>query len=154
MECTIMISYCNIDDVLQLTGVTEDKMGIDEDDDYTLRDILGKWIMFASALIDEYTGNPISETDFIDPEPPRNVQIRKNVYCDVCTRIVANRVALREAYKNYAVIKKDDWTIASVKSDIFTDSEKADLDPYKEEQTTSNTIIGISAVTGRRNICD
>ena len=30
-----MISYCTVEDVLQLTGVTEDKMGIDEDDNYT-----------------------------------------------------------------------------------------------------------------------
>ena len=119
-----------------------------------ISDVISKWISFASSLIDEYTGNPLTEEQLTMIEPPRAVLIRRNVYCDVCTRIVANRVALREAYKNYAVIKKDDWTIASVKSDIFTDSEKADLDQFKEEETTGKTVIGISAVTGRRDICD
>ena len=149
-----MISYCTIDDVLQLTGVTEDKMGIDEDDNYTLEEVITKWITFASALIDEYTGNPLTQEQYEAEEPTRQVEIRKNVYCDVCARIVANRVALREAYKNYAVIKKDDWSLGSINSDVFTDNEKADLDQFKNDEITTKTIIGISAVTGRKDICD
>ena len=149
-----MISYCNVDDVLHLTAVTEDKMGIDEEDDYTLEDVVNKWITFASSLIDEYTGNPLTIEQLNDENPSRHIEIKRNVYCDVCARIVANRVALREAYKNYAVLKKDDWSIGSIRSDIFTDSEKADLDQFKQDEIQTRTIIGISAVTGRKDICN
>lgn len=142
-----MIPYCTFEDVIQLTGVTEDKMGIDEEDNYTLKEVIEKWIIFASALIDEYTQNPLTTEQLATGI--RAIKIKQNVYCDVCARIVANRVALREAYKNYAVIRKDDWSLGSVKSDIFTDSEKADLDQYRNDELTGQTIIGISTIKGR-----
>lgn len=145
-----MVSYCTIDDVIQLTAVTEDKMGIDEDDNYTLEDVIEKWITFASALIDDYTQNPISEEQLYSNN--KFIVIKKNVYCDVCARIVANRIALREAFKNYAVLKKDDWSIGSINSDIFTDNEKKDLDQFKQEETEERTTIGVMAVTGRKNL--
>lgn len=141
------MDYCTITDVIQLTGVTCDKMGIDEDDDYTLEDVISKWITFASALIDDYTENPITQAQ-IDSNS-NLVQTKINVYTDVCSRIVANRIALREAYKNYAVIKKDDWSIGNIPSDIFTDNEKEDLDYYKNEEITEKTVIGVTAVTGK-----
>lgn len=141
------MDYCTITDVIQTTGVTSDKMGIDEDDDYTLEDVITKWITFASALIDDYTQNPITESQL--ETGSQLVETKRNVYCDVCSRIVGNRIALREAYKNYAVIKKDDWTIGNIPSDIFTDNEKNDLDHYKNEESIEKTVIGITAVTGK-----
>ena len=143
--------YCTVDDVIQLTGVTNDKMGIDEEEDnYTLEDVILKWIRFASSLIDEYTQNPLTEEQLLSDA--RIHVVKRNVYEDVSARIVANRIALREAFKNYAVIKKDDWTLGNINTDIFTDNEKKDLDQFKEEESVDKSTVGVMAVTGRKRL--
>lgn len=142
------MKYCTVNDVLQLTAVTADKMGIDEDDPYTLEDLIDKWIEYASALVDNYTDNPIREDDLIN-NPSDVTKTKKLVYEDVTSRIVANRIALRESFKNYAVIDKDDWTIGNVPNNVFTDNEKMDLSDYKAEEAQNKIILGFGAVTGR-----
>lgn len=139
--------YCTVEDVIQLTGVTADKMGIDEEETgYTVEEVIEKWIEYASALIDDYTQNPITENQ-LNTESSA-FRIKKLVYEDVAARIVGNRIALRESYKNYAVLKIDDWTLGNIPSSIFTDNEKEDLNKFKEEEDIEKTKLGFMAVTG------
>ena len=145
------MKYCTVQDVIDLTGVTADKMGIDEEEtELNAEEIIDKWIEYASALIDDYTQNPITPKQ-LELEDSR-IRIKKLVYEDVATRIVGNRIALREAYKNYAVLKIDDWSVGSIPSDIFTDNEKEDLSRFKEEETQEQSRIGIITVTGPKTL--
>lgn len=139
-----MSLYCSIDDVKDITQTTAEKMGIDSEKyPNKLDEVLTKWIKYASALIDDYTGSPLTETD-IEEETTK-----KLVYEDVCSRIVANRCALSEAYKNYAVITMEDWNLGRIPENIFNGDLKNMLNKYKiEEEGEKASNIGMYVVTG------
>ena len=117
-----MITYCTIDDVKDLSRVKPNKLGLNDNDEEKLDSILENWILEASALINDYTKNPLTQTD-IEEE-----NTKYYVYKNVSTRIVANMCALSSAYKSHNVVKVNDWTIRTVPSEIFPTTMKNELD--------------------------
>lgn len=135
--------YCTIDDVISITRTNPEKMGIQSNEAETeFETILNRWIQYATALIDDYTRSPLTDTDITEETT------RKLIYEDVCARIVANRIALSEAYKNYAVLTVDDWQLNKIPSNVFSDDLKSLLDKYKREEEGTATNINITVVTG------
>jgi len=144
-----IISYCTIEDVKDISRVTNRKIGLDkEKDNGKLDTILEKWILEASALINDYTGNPLTTTE------AEEQGTKYYLYRNVSSRIVANMCALAAAYKSHSVVKVNDWTIRTVPSEIFPVSMKEELGNYKTESSVSRLGFGILAVTGRRGITD
>ena len=137
-----MIKYCSIDDVKNLSRVTTNKLGLEKTETEKLDTILTDWIEEASALIDDYTENPLTADEV------NNKTTKYYVYKNVATRIVANMCALSAAYKSFSVVKVNDWTIRTVPSEIFPDMMKAELSGYKTETTGTSTKFGILTVTG------
>lgn len=137
-----MIKYCSIDDVKNLSRVTPNKLGLPKEDTEKLDNILDDWILQASALINDYTENPLSDYDV------ENTTTKYYVYRNIATRIVSNMCALSAAYKSHSVVKVNDWTIRTVPSEIFPVVMKDELSGYKTETTGTSTKFGILTVTG------
>ena len=138
----MMMKYCNIEDVKNLSRVTPNKLGLPKENTEQLDTIIDSWIMEASALIDDYTENPLT-TDEYD-----NKVTKYYVYKNICTRIVANMCALSAAYKSHSVVKVNDWTIRTVPSEIFPTAMKEELKGYQTATTGTSTKFGILTVTG------
>lgn len=141
-----MVAYCSISDVISITRTTPEKMGITGEDSETVQTefetIVNRWIQYATALINDYTLSPLVEEDILEDTT------KKLIYEDVCSRIVANRIALSEAYKNYAVLNVDDWQLGRIPENIFGDDLKKALNQYKMEEAGNKARIGITVVTG------
>lgn len=139
-----MITYCTLNDVKNISRVTHKKLGLDKEKDKDkLDEILDEWILQATALITDYTKNPLTSDDV------ENTTTKYYVYKNLASRIVANMCALSAAYKSHSVVKVNDWTIKTVPSNIFPEDMKAELDNYKEEQDLSGTSVYILTATGR-----
>lgn len=134
--------YCTIDDVKNLSRVTPNKLGLEKTEIEKLDNILTDWILEASALIDDYTENPLSTVD------AEQHSTKYYVYKNLSTRIVANMCALSAAYKSHSVVKVNDWTIKTVPSEIFPVVMKEELDNYKATTSGTSTRFGILTVTG------
>ena len=135
--------YCSVDDVIHITRTNAEKMGIDEEaNPDELNNVITRWIQYASALINDYTRSPLTEAD------TENDTTKKLIYEDVCSRIVANRISLSEAHKNYAVVTIDDWNIGKLPENIFSDDLKRALDNYKLDEVAEQREIGVTVVTG------
>lgn len=138
-----MVMYCSVEDVIHITRTNADKMGINADENPDeLEKVIGRWIQYASALINDYTRSPLTDNDI------ENETTKKLIYEDVCSRIVANRCALSEAYKNYAVVTIDDWDLGKIPENIFSDDLKRTLDNYKLDEVAEQREIGVTVVTG------
>lgn len=137
-----MITYCNIEDVKNLSRVTPNKLGLAKEDTNLLDEILAEWIKEATALINDYTENPLTQTEY------ENQGTKYYVYRNIATRIVSNLCALSAAYKSHSVVKINDWTIRTVPSEVFPDAMKSELSGYKTETTGTSTKFGILTVTG------
>lgn len=139
-----MIAYCTIEDVKDISRVTHAKLGLDKaTENEKLDQILTKWILEASALINDYTKNPLT-TDELEAEGTKYY-----LYKNVSSRIVANMCALASAYKSHSVVKVNDWTIRTVPSEIFPTAMKEELINYKNETTGTSLGFGILTVKGR-----
>lgn len=135
--------YCRTEDVIRITRTTPEKMGIDEENNpQEFEELLTRWIQYATALINDYTKSPLTQTDM------DNDTTKKLIYEDVCSRIVANRCALSEAYKNYAVLTVEDWTLGKIPENVFGDELKHNLDTFKKEEESEASNIGVYVVTG------
>lgn len=139
------MEYCSIQDVISITRTNPEKMGIKGDteeanDEFT--QTLTRWIQYATALINDYTRSPLSEQDILEDTT------KKLIYEDVCSRIVANRIAMSEAYKNYSVLNVEDWQLGKIPENIFDASLQRALDQYKKEEEGMKSRIGITVVTG------
>lgn len=144
-----MIPYCTTEDVKDISRVTHKKIGLDKETQADkLDEILEKWILEASALINDYTSNPLTEEE-LEAEGTKYY-----LYRNVSSRIVANMCALAAAYKSHSVVKVNDWTIRTVPSEIFPLAMKEELDNYKSQTSGTSLGFGILAVTGRRGITD
>lgn len=137
-----MIQYCTIEDVKNLSRVTPNKLGLAKEDTDKLNDIINEWINEATALINDYTENPLTTTEY------DNQGTKYYVYRNIATRIVSNICALSAAYKSHSVVKVNDWTIKTVPSEVFPDAMKSELNGYKTETTGTSTKFGILTVTG------
>ena len=138
-----MREYTTVDDVKNLSRVNPQKIGLDPDTEADkLNIILAEWIREATALINDYTGNPLSESDVTEQNT------KYYLYKNVATRIVANMCALSSAYKSHSVVKVNDWTIRTIPSEIFPDIMKKELSDWKLESNNNSTGFGILTVTG------
>jgi len=138
-----LIAYCTVEDVKEISRVTHKKLGLDKSTEFEQLDlILNKWILEASALINDYTNNPLSPLE-IEQEGTKYY-----LYKNVSSRIVANMCALASAYKSHSVVKVNDWTIRTVPSEIFPTVMKKELDNYKSETTGASRNFGILTVKG------
>lgn len=139
-----LIAYCTVEDVKEISRVTHKKLGLDKSTEFEQLDlILNKWILEASALINDYTNNPLSPLE-IEQEGTKYY-----LYKNVSSRIVANMCALAATYKSHSVVKFNDWTIKTVQSEIFPDTMKNELKNYKSITTDSNSRnFGILTVKG------
>ena len=139
-----MIPYCTIEDVKDISRVTHKKLGLDKSTEFEkLDEILNKWILEASALINDYTNNPLTSKE-LEAEGTKYY-----LYRNVSSRIVANMCALAAAYKSHSVVKINDWTIRTVPSEIFPQAMKDELGNYKNENTGNSLGFGILTVKGR-----
>ena len=138
--------YCSIDNVKDLSRVTPKKLGLDKAEIGKLDEILEEWICEATALINDYTMNPLTSDDF------EKQSTKYFVYKNLATRIVANMCALSSAYKSHSVVKYNDWSIKTVPSEIFPTAMRKELDNYKSEVSENSTKFGVLTVTGRHGI--
>lgn len=139
-----MIKYCTINDVKNISRVTHKKLGLDKEKDKDkLDEILDDWILEATALINDYTQNPLTN------EEHEAQGTKYYVYKNLSSRIVANMCALSAAYKSHSVVKVNDWTIKTVPSSIFPTDMRKELDNYKEEQDLTGASVYILTATGR-----
>ena len=138
-----MIKYTTIYDVKNLSRVNHQKLGLDPElEEDKLDTILNEWILEATALINDYTGNPLTQTEY------EAQGTKYYLYKNIATRIVANMCALSSAYKSHNVVKVNDWTIRTVPSEIFPKAMKEELDEWKTETSDNTTGFGILTVTG------
>lgn len=138
-----MIPYCSVDDVKDISRVTHKKLGLDKAKEFDKLDqILEKWILEASALINDYTNNPLTIKE-MEAEGTKYY-----LYRNIASRIVANMCALSAAYKSHSVVKINDWTIRTVPSEIFPVAMKEELENYRAE-TGGSLGFGILTVKGR-----
>lgn len=138
-----MIPYCTIEDVKDISRVTHKKLGLNKStESEKLDEILDKWILEASALINDYTNNPLTSKE-LEAEGTKYY-----LYRNVSSRIVANMCALAAAYKSHSVVKINDWTIRTVPSEIFPQAMKEELENYRAE-TGGSLGFGILTVKGR-----
>lgn len=139
-----MIPYCTVEDVKDISRVTHNKLGLDKTtEESKLDEILSKWILEASALINDYTNNPLTL------EEQSEEGTKYYLYKNVSSRIVANMCALASAYKSHSVVKVNDWTIKTVPSEVFPTSMKNELNNYKSANTGSSKGFGILTVKGK-----
>lgn len=139
-----MIPYCTVEDVKDISRVTHKKLGLDKSIEYEkLDEILEKWILEASALINDYTGNPLTAEELEEEST------KYYLYRNISSRIVANMCALAAAYKSHSVVKVNDWTIRTVPSEVFPVAMKEELNNYKSETTGTSKGFGILTVKGR-----
>ena len=139
-----MISYCTVEDVKDISRVTHKKLGLDKStEEEKLDEILTKWILEASALINDYTGSPLTEADV------QEENTKYYLYKNVASRIVANMCALASAYKSHSVVKINDWTLRTIPSEIFPVSMKEELNNYKSTTTSNSLGFGVLTVKGR-----
>lgn len=133
-----MTLYCTVQDVIDFTQITENKLGIDKrTQPDKLEEIIQKWITHSSNMIDQYTNNPKSE----DNIPP--------VYENVCIRITAHMVAGAETYKNVSLVNVNEWNEKYSPVRIFTQAEKDDLEPYVKTVVDSrNSTIEFLTING------
>ena len=138
------VTYCTVQDVINITRTSPEKIGITESDDAEeeFNNIICRWIQYATALINNYTRSPLTSTDI------EFDTTRKLIYEDVCTRIVANRIALSEAYKNYAVLTVDNWELGKIPENIFGNDLKGLLDKYKLEEESIKSRVDVGVITG------
>lgn len=138
-----LMPYCTIEDVKDISRVTHKKIGLDKDKEFEkLDEILEKWILEASALINDYTNNPLSVVE------REEEGTKYYVYRNVSSRIVANMCALAAAYKSHSVVKVNDWTLRTVPSEVFPLGMKEELDNYKNVNTGGSRSFGILTVKG------
>ena len=137
------IAYCSIEDVKDISRVKPNKLGLAEDAETQLDNILEKWILEASALIDNYTQSPLTDDDV------NNTTTKYYVYKSVSSRIVANMCALSSVYKSHNVVKVNDWSTTLIDNNIFTNGLKGELANYKEETTMSSGGFNALTVKGK-----
>jgi len=106
--------YCNINDVIQLTGARPEIFNLQKTDTIKFEAILYEWIGQASDMITRFCNQT-----FQKPIPPtvRNVAVR----------LTSNIIALAVSRRDTPLIKVDDWNIKITDTNVFTTSLKRDL---------------------------
>ncbi|AIS32484.1 phage-related protein [Methanobacterium formicicum] len=130
------MTYCTVDEIIGLTGVSPKKLKLDADDNDGLKNLLEKWISQAESLIDSHCHTTWTGTDI------------PGAVSNVCLRLVANMVALAVARRETALVKVNDWTIKISDDNVFNEALKADLKPFVIDKSTKSDRVEFTAVTG------
>lgn len=126
---------CTVEDVKIFTGIKPQQLRLEKTDDSKLDEILGKWIEQCSDLIINYCHNQFEK------EVPPAVE-------NACLRVTANMIALYVARKDTPVVKVNDWSVQIIKSDIFTEDIKEDLDPFKIDFSNKSDSVDFFTISG------
>ena len=131
--------WISVDQVIAFHGLKPQHLNIsknDTDADEKLEAIVTDWIVQSQDLINVYTNRNYTSTT-----------VRPAVQ-NVCLRLTSNMVSLAIQKRDSPIIKVNDWTIANVPSDIFTDELKHDLKPFVKDSSNEPGSIGVYAITG------
>ena len=128
--------WISVDDVINFHGLKPKHLNLDKDDTAKLEEIVSDWILQAQDLINVYTNRNYTDDTVRDAV--------KNI----CLRLTSNMVKLAIANRDSPIIKVNDWTIATVPDEVFSDKLKNDLKPFIKDSSNDKDSIGILAITG------
>ena len=123
--------------VVNFHGLKPKQFNLDKTDETGLHNMLCDWIRQCQSLIETYTHRTYT---------PTNVT---GAVQNILLRLVSNMVTLAIQRRDSPIIKVNDWTIATVPSDIFTDDLKEDLKPFIKDSSNDYNKIGFFAITGQ-----
>ena len=129
--------WISVEQVINFTGLKPKHLNLEKTDTPALEEIVTDWINQAEDLINVYTNR-----NYTDENVRPAVQ-------NVCLRLTRNMVSLAIQSRDSPIIKVNDWTIATVPSDIFTDELKDDLKPFIKDSSNEPNSIGVLAITGK-----
>jgi hypothetical protein len=128
--------WISVENVIDFTGLKPQHLNLEKGDTPALEEIVEEWINQAQDLINVYTNR-----NYTDENVRPAVQ-------NICLRLVRNMVSLAIQSRDSPIIKVNDWTIATVPADIFTDELKDDLKPFIKDSSNEPNSIGVYAITG------
>jgi hypothetical protein len=129
--------WISVEQVINFTGLKPKHLNLEKTDTPALEEIVTDWINQAEDLINVYTNR-----NYTDENVRPAVQ-------NVCLRLTRNMVSLAIQSRDSPIIKVNDWTIATVPADIFTDKLKDDLKPFIKDSSNEPNSIGVLAITGK-----
>ena len=110
--------WISVDDVIHFHGLKPKHLNLEKDDTEKLNEIVSGWISQSEDLINTYTNRNYTDENVRDAV--RNV----------CLRLTSNMVKLAIANRDSPIIKVNDWTIATVPDEVFSEKLKDDLKPF------------------------
>lgn len=128
--------WISVDDVIHFHGLKPKHLNLEKDDTEKLNEIVSGWISQSEDLINTYTNRNYTDENVRDAV--RNV----------CLRLTSNMVKLAIANRDSPIIKVNDWTIATVPDEVFSEKLKDDLKPFIKDSSTEPNSIGVLAITG------
>jgi hypothetical protein len=132
--------WISVDDIINFHGLKPQHLNFAKDDTGKLEEVVAEWILQSQDLINVYTNRNYTD-DNVRPAV-------KNV----CLRLTSNMVSLAIQKRDNPIIKVNDWTIANVPSDIFTEELRDDLKPFVKDSSTDPGAIGVYAITGEDRV--
>ena len=130
------LSYCTVDDVKQMSGVTPGKLGSQfKGDEDAFNTAIEEWISQAEGLINSYCKR--NWYSIINEDGTETEVTVPNAVKNVCIRLTANIIAFRYARKENPIKKVNDYSMTIFSSEIFTDDLKEDLKPFKKSSRIS-----------------
>ena len=128
--------WISVENVIDFTGLKPQHLNLTKGDIPALEEIVEEWINQAQDLINVYTNRNYTDSN-----------VRPAIQ-NVCLRLTRNMVSLAIQSRDSPIIKVNDWTIATVPADIFTDDLKDDLKPFIKDSSNEPNSIGVYAITG------
>ena len=129
--------WISVEQVINFHGLKPQHLNLEREDTEKLDEIVSDWISQSEDLINTYTNRHYTD---------ENV---KPAVQNVCLRLTSNMVKLAIANRDSPIIKVNDWTIATVPDEVFSDKLKDDLKPFVKDSSTEPNSIGVLAITGR-----
>jgi len=129
--------WISVEQVINFHGLKPKHLNLEKDDTEKLDEIVSDWISQSEDLINTYTNRHYTD---------ENV---KPAVQNVCLRLTSNMVKLAIANRDSPIIKVNDWTIATVPDEVFSDKLKDDLKPFVKDSSTEPNSIGVLAITGK-----
>ena len=128
--------WISVEQVINFHGLKPKHLNLEREDTEKLDEIVSDWISQSEDLINTYTNRHYTD---------ENV---KPAVQNVCLRLTSNMVKLAIANRDSPIIKVNDWTIATVPDEVFSDKLKDDLKPFVKDSSTEPNSIGVLAITG------
>lgn len=113
------MSYCNYEDVMNMSGTSAKKLGFKEDES-EFKAIVHEWILQSESFINSYC-----HREWEDKDVPKAVK-------NVCARLTANIIAFNYKRRDNPIRKVNDHSIKVFDSEVFTADLRRDLKPFKK----------------------